>query len=214
MTKAASPVIRLLKLLVVTLLFGAASLLWLRLGLADTGWAGAAQIVAMGATLVMLVGVWGQLAVQTVVAILASAQDAAVREARGRLFAVEESHGISGLRCTSDPKTNQWLHDWERTADEVCQSWSSIAYLLKIDPVARFLIAPYIAKARRTILRSHFIAQPRIAQRRAVAEGGQSDIWDDFDWLARTAARSLQANEADAWNLPSNYLAKLASGGS
>lgn len=206
MTKAVPAVIWLL---VLALLLGAASVLLLEPLLNDPGWDGAAQIVAMGATLVMLVVVWNQLAVQTVVAILASAQEAAVREARGRLFAAEESHGISKLRCTRDPKTNQWQHDWEQTADEVCQSWSSIAFLLRIDPVARSLIAPYMVKARRAILKSHFIAQPRITQRRTTSEGGQSDLWDDFDWLAGTAAKAIRPGEADAWNLPTTYLAEL-----
>jgi hypothetical protein len=206
MTKTISPVGYLL---LVTVLLGAASLLWLRPWLGDTRWASAAQIVAMGATLVMLVGVWGQLAVQTVVAILGLAQDKAIRDARGRLFAAEDSSGISALPCTRDPVTNRWHSDWEQAADEVSQNWSSVAYLLKIDPVARFLIEAYIVKTRRTILKSHFIALPRIIQRRTTSEGGQSDLWDDFDWLARKAARHLQTSEADAWKLSSHYLAKL-----
>jgi len=197
-------------LFVVTLFLGAVSLFWLRPWLYDGRWAGAAQIVAMIATLVMLVGVWHQLAVQTVVAILASAQDEAIREARGHLFAAEEGSGISALPSTRDPKTNQWHRDWEQAADRVSQNWSKVGYLLRIDPVAGFLIATYIAKTRRAILKSHFIALPWITQRRIASEGGQNDLWDDFDWLARTAANHLEAGEATAWKLSPDYLKKLA----
>ena len=177
-------------------------LAWLLLAQAKAcTWAEAAQVVAMVATLVMLAVVWVQLAVQTVGAILSSAQDEDIRQARGLLFAAEDKHGISKLRCTDDPNTDEWQTDWKQAADRVSQNWNSVAFLLRIDPVARFLISSYIKGTRRTILKSHFIAQPRIRQRRDTSPGGQSDLWQDFDWLAKKAATHLGASEAEAWHL-------------
>lgn len=80
---------------------------------------------------------------------------------------------------------------------------------MKIDPMTVFLIHVYVAKARRAILKSHFIVQPRIRQRREPAEGGQGDRWIEFDWLATQAARHITVEEANAWNLSPDYIATL-----
>jgi len=161
----------------------------------------------MVATVVTLVGVWSQLAIQTIIAILASFQEKRIRDARGCMFHAENKSRISALPCTSDPKTNKWQPDWKEAAEEVCQNWSSVGYILSIDPIARLLINPYVRKARRTILKSHFIAQPVLAFRRS--DGGQKDMWEDFDWLARAAARYVKPDEAKAWDIQADYLRAL-----
>jgi len=153
--KIKNAVPRVVYLLLPALAIGMFSLVVLAPHIKWSGWASAAQIIAMIATLVTLVGVWSQLAVQTVVAILSTAQQTQIRDARGRLFVAEDASGISSLPCSSEARTNQWTPEWKAAADEVCQNWSSVAYMLRIDPVARFLIRPYIAKSRRAILKSH-----------------------------------------------------------
>jgi len=163
------------------------------------GWSSAAQIIAMVATVVTVVGVWSQLAVQTIIAILASFQEERIRNARGRLFRAEDESRISALPCTASGETNKWKPDWKETAEEVCQNWSSVGYILNIDPIARLLIKPYVRKSRRTILKSYFIAKPVIELRRS--SGGQKDIWEDFDWLAKAAARYLEPGEAKDWKI-------------
>jgi hypothetical protein len=111
------------------------------------GWSGAAQIIAMVATVVTLVGVWSQLAVQTIIAILASFQEKRIRDARGRLFRAEDESRISALPRTFRAQTNKWKPDWKEAAEEVCQNWSSVGYILSIDPIARLLIKPGRLKA-------------------------------------------------------------------
>jgi hypothetical protein len=175
----------------------------------DITWAGAAQIVVLFATVVMLVVVWVQLAVQTVVAILGTAQDETIRLARERLYDAEETHGISKL-CSShlSRSDNKWDKAWKDDADRVSQSWNTVGYLLQRDVVAN-LLRKYIAKTRRAILKTRYIVQPRIAERRAVSRGGQPDLWDDFDWLAMKAIGYLRQGEIHAWRLPDDFSTRL-----
>lgn len=196
--------------LLVALLVPATVLFWvLARGQPGNPWVGAAQIMALLVTLVMLAVVWVQLAMQTVAAVVNAAQHETIRGARKTLFDAEASQTISALVCSSDSTRNKWKDEWKKAADQVCQNWNTVAYLLRIDPVAKALVRDYIAKTRRSILVSHQITYPRIEERRDQAQGGQKDIWDDFDWLAKAAVKDLQDGEAAAWKLTRAHLSKL-----
>lgn len=86
---SSSPLIKLFRW---TVLYGVVFIVVLRYGIYDNSqWANAAQIVASIIGLATLVGRFSQLSVQTIAAILASAQDASIRSARAKLFGLEEN---------------------------------------------------------------------------------------------------------------------------
>jgi hypothetical protein len=176
-------------------------------------WATSAQVIVLFATVLMLGVVWQQLAVQTVIGILNIAQDESSRNARERLFRAEEEeeYTISKLCCSSQSGQNKWRQSWKDDADLVAQSWSSVGYLLRVDPVASLLLKKYVAKTRRTIIVSRYITHPRVAERRDLHQGGQPDLWDDFDWLAKKAAKSLKKGELSAWRLPEDLKTRITS---
>lgn len=165
----------------------------------------AAQVVVLFVTVVMLVAVWVQLAVQTVIGVLGTAQDEGIRLTRQRLFDAEDEHRISKLCSSANAASNQWKKCWQQDADHVAQSWNTVGYLLHIDPVANLLLRKYIRATRRAILKSRYIAQPRIAERRDLIQHGQPGLWEDFDWLATKAAGFLQQGELQAWGLPNCF---------
>jgi hypothetical protein len=177
--------------------------------------ASAACVVAV----VTLIVVWRQLAVQTAAAVLSIAQDNGVRMARKVLFDAERDHKISRLRSAELPAVpgvavspkpptpvppNEWRDRWKQNADRVCQSFNAAAYLLQRDLVARCLLRAYIRGTRRAILRSRYIAWPRMRERRDVDHGGQHDLWQEFDWLAGKAWVSSTPEERRRWYLPEN----------
>lgn len=120
---------------------------------------------------------------QTIATVLTWVQAEHIRESRGVLYKLEEARSISTLPA------EQWEEHWKQAADRVSQAFNSAGTIAKLDPS---LHEAWIRPARRSILRSWNIAQPRIEERRH--EEGEY-TWEDFKWLAEKARTYLKPGE-------------------
>lgn len=114
---------------------------------------------------------------QTVATIISWVQAKEVRESRGLLFDLEDTKNISGLPA------DKWDPQWKQAADQVSQSFNSAALVARQDPRLQDI---WIRPTRRAIINSWKIVQPRVQERRQQ----QTDLWQEFEWLARKAESS------------------------
>ena len=123
---------------------------------------------------------------QTIATVISWVQAEEIRESRRLLFEMEDSKAIS------ERPAEEWKDEWKQAADRVSQAFNSAAIVVKQD---ERLQDAWVRPTRRAILKSWWIAKPRILERRKQAE----DLWQEFDWLAERARESCKLDEEVAW---------------
>lgn len=113
---------------------------------------------------------------QTIATIISWVQAEEIRQSQRLLYDLEESDKISTLSA------DKWKPEWKQAADRVSQSFNSAAIIAEQHPKIQDI---WIRPARRTILTSWKIAQPRIEERRK--QESDLSLWKEFEWLAGKA---------------------------
>lgn len=125
---------------------------------------------------------------QTIATVISWVQAEEIRASRHLLFEAEDSQRISRL------PVEQWKQDWRQAADRVAQAFNSAGIVVQQD---ERLQKAWVRPTRRAILKSWWIAQPCIRERRKE----QNDLWQEFDWLAEKARRFSSPDELKDWGL-------------
>ena len=123
---------------------------------------------------------------QTIATIISWVQAEEIRESRRLLFDLEDKQAISKLPA------DQWQEEWKQAADRVSQAFNSAAIVAHRDERLEEI---WIRPTRRAILKSWWIAQPRIRERRKQVD----DLWQQFEWLAKKAEEYCKGGEQVAW---------------
>lgn len=126
---------------------------------------------------------------QTIATIISWAQADTVLESRKLLFELEDEKKISRLPI------DQWEKKWKEVADHVSQAFNSAGLLVKADQELEKL---WVKPTRRAIMKSWWIARPRIQERRREQ---QDDLWQDFDLLAEKTREYCKSSELEEWGV-------------